>query len=749
MIKIFKNSIVALISIFFVVFICSCGQNKNIDNSEKLNKDDLIYEFSDFGFTISESSNFTCISNDKDGMYCLKKSNSEGHTNYSLLRLQNDELKYEETLIGSDNTNFDFLVTGDSGSFYVIRTSYPDKIAINNTISDTVFSEAGKTKLVKYSSSGDEIWATSLQETEHAANIKDMVYVKNKGVLIYSQNGFYFYDQLSGKENKLSVKDDDDVHQDRKFFTSHDGKIYVCETDSKWKYVFSEFDFKKMAFTNKRNAPNEIYNSENIFTGYTYDFYYVDDKYVYGFDYGDKDMNKICNFIDSGFYTDNTIMFNETSENNYRLIVDYKVGLPKVFLMTKKNVQEEGKTVITIGTAFTDDYVKKRIIDFNQNSDKYLIRVKEYSEEGYSSYYSVYKAMNEDIESGNSPDIMVLNSYSSIDSYISKGLLEPLDTYIENDKEIINDKYLDNVRELVKRNGKNYVIMPFFSVNTCVGSKNFLNDTKVTLSNYVNLCNKHSIKVPYMMGDIYYDGIDDFYTTSGFDFIDFEKNTCDFTNYNFINLLIYLREIKRLEDSKGPRIDADCYKNDKALLLPVFITSFEDYKVIKDGYFGTDIVFNGYPSIDGGSSYIYPEMMLAISSQSKNKDVAWKFIRYFLLDEYQYSIDWGFPVNKTAFNQLMEKSQNEKFYIDENGKKITTSSKTVIGDKEIYITHLSRSEAEEFKDFICGIDKLRHQDVELIGIISESAKSYFNGEIIAEKASTQIQNRVENYLNNE
>ncbi|WP_408069723.1 ABC transporter substrate-binding protein [Butyrivibrio sp. JL13D10] len=734
-----------------MILICACGSSEDAaQKDEHSDKEIDSYEFIDLGINLANDSEYSNIGFDKNGIYSLKRTKSEGHINYSFVRLRNEDKKQEEVLLGSGNTNLDYLITGDDECFYAIRTIYPDNLAFQNFPGEDSYVGHGEKRLVKYSSSGDEIWAVALTESDENFYIVDMAYLEDRGIITYSQNGvFSLYDKDTGRGSILQFKDEGNPHGDRMFFTSSDGKLFIGETDNKWKYVLYEIDKKRLKLGKRQYAPAEINNGYNLFPGKTNDFYYVNNNIVYAFNMGDSSLTKICNFEDAGFYADSTLILYEYSDYTFRLMTNYKIGTAKTYDMTRIDSESAEKKVITIGTAFTDEYVKKRIVEFNQNSDKYVIKVKDYSEDGYASYYSLYKAINKDIEEGNAPDIMVLNSYASIDSYISEGLLEPLDKYIENDLEIQGKNYLSNISSLLKRNGKQYMVMPFFSVSTCAASKSLLEGENVTLNNYINLCNKHNIKVQNLMGNKTFDSAEDMYTASGFDFIDFEYNTCDFKNYKFINLLIYIRELKRLQEKNSLSDDENIFRDKKALLQSCYISSFEDYRIIKDGYFSADVVFNGYPGKEGGLSYIDPGMLFAISSFSTNKDAAWEFIRYFLLDEYQFNVDWGFPVNEDAFNALMEKSQKEKYYISDEGQKINTYSKVIIGDREITITPLNENEAVELKTLICSIDKLRHQDSEIIGIINEVAKSYYIGDITAEKASSMIQHRVEKYLSTE
>ena len=370
----------------------------------------------------------------------------------------------------------------------------------------------------------------------------------------------------------------------------------------------------------------------------------------------------------------------------------------------------------------------------------------DYTESSFSGYRTVSRKILEDLENGNAPDILILNSYADQCDFTDKGYLEPLDEYLKNDADISSKKYLDNISKTLSEHGKQYAIMPYFTINTCAASKDVIGDETVSLTNYRNLCNKHNIKPQNMMGNIYFEGVDTLYATSGFEFIDFDNDTCEFQNYNFINLISLLREIKRADDNNSRNLNEYCYMDKKAMLLPYHISEFEDYRIIRDGYFGTDISFNGYPARDGGISYIDPGLLFSISKGSNNKDIAYKFIRYFLLDEYQYSIDWGFPVNENALDLLVDKSTRIKYYIDDSGKRVDTISSITIGSREFLITPLSLEEANDMKRFICSLHKFQYRDTEIVSMIAESVKPYYTGEITAEKASLYVQHRIEKYL---
>ena len=732
-----------------MAFLCSCGnfkENTQNNNTELMDIENCIFDFKDLGINLFKNSEFLYLDCDKKGIYGLKSTNSEGHINYSFVRLKAGENRAEEILIGSGFTRFDYAVTDDSESFYVIRTIYPDTIGLQNNTDDYVYNGKGEKKLIKYSPSGDEIWAAELTKEDSLSYIKDMAYVKGAGILIYAQEGFSIYDEVTGKGTHIKMETNGDIHKDRILLTSPSGKIYTVETDSKWRHVIYEFDSKKLTLENRNYVPEEASVGAKFFTGITYDFYYTDNNCLYAFNIGDDSVHKICDFADSGFYADDTLLFTEISKGEFEIIASYKSGNCRAFSMKKKESQKDDKKEINIGTTINDSYVRQQVIKFNQENSEYNIRLKDYTDTSFSGYHSVYGRILEDIESGNAPDILILNSYADLYEFTEKGYLEPLDEFFENDEDFLSTKYISNIYDALKIDDKQYTIMPYFTINTCIASKDIIGDETVSLTNYRNLCNKHNIRPQNMMGNVYFEGIDTLYATSGFDFIDFESNTCDFQNYNFLNLISMIREIKRADDNNSRNLTEDCYIEKKAMLLPYHISNFEDYRIIRDGYFQSDISFNGYPARDTGISYIDPGMMLSISSKSENKEIAYKFIRYFMMDEYQFSVDWGFPVNKKALDSLKEKSTQTKYYIDESGQRINTISTITIGSRKLLISPLTEDEAGEMRVFIYSLNRLQYKDSEIVNMISESARPYYNGEITAEKVSLYVQHRVEKYL---
>ena len=637
-------------------------------------------------------------------------------------------------------------MTDKNGNFYVLRTVYPYNPGLTNTREDNAYKGKGVKKIVKYSPSGDEIWAGDITDKDASSYIKDMAYVKGSGILTYSAEGFSIYDEMTGEGHPIEMEKKGDIHKDRKLITSEEGKVYVLETDSKWRYVLYEYDSKKKTLTKKTLIPEDAAVGAEFFTGLSYKFYYLKDNCLYGFNPGDKKSDKICDFPDSGFYADDILHLLETKEGEFQIIARFSSGSGGAFSMEKAENGNYGKKVITIGIFRDDNDIKEQVIKFNQENSEYNVRLFDYSNTSVSGYHSVYDRIVADLENGEAPDILILDSFAKLSRLSEKGYLEPLDEYIKNDDEISQINYLSNINKTLSENGAQYAVMPYFTINTCAASKDVFGGEAISLSNYRNLCNRHNIRAHNMMRNVYFEGVDTLYETSGFNFIDFDSGTCDFQNYNFINLITLIREIKRAEESNTKVLDENCYREKKAMLLPYNITCFQDYRIIRNGYFDSDIFFNGYPSAEGGISYIDPGILLTINSKCENKKEAFNFIKYFLMDEYQYSIDWGFPVNEGALMTLMEQSTTAKYYIDDSGKRVNTNSQITIGSKSIIISPLSYKEAEEMRAFIASLERLQYRDPEIIKMMAQSLSLYYGGEIAAEKAALIVQDKIEKYF---
>ena len=115
------------------------------------------------------------------------------------------------------------------------------------------------------------------------------------------------------------------------------------------------------------------------------------------------------------------------------------------------------KDVIVLAGFWVDYDLKKRIIDYNKESDKYRVVITEYQMYNTGDdYMAGYTKLNNDILAGKIPDIIVVDTNIKIENYVSKGLLADVGALIAKDEELSQKEFMENVFEAYKVDGKLY-----------------------------------------------------------------------------------------------------------------------------------------------------------------------------------------------------------------------------------------------------------------------------------------------------
>ncbi len=232
--------------------------------------------------------------------------------------------------------------------------------------------------------------------------------------------------------------------------------------------------------TEKTELPHATFhNVSAYFLGGEYSLYYTDQSFLYGYDVKTKKSTELMDFLNSdcsGSLLDNaqilspelfvTYGYDEAFGSNVLAIIEQ---------IPKEQVKE--KNLITLSVLGDGSSARSDVIRFNRSSDEYRVVIREYNPDKYipsdgSEYlYSdlikiVVDEMNNDILSGNAPDLLLVNEFIPLDSYAAKGMLVDLYEFFDADDEIRREDYLMNILQATEINGKLYHIMPSFQVNT-------------------------------------------------------------------------------------------------------------------------------------------------------------------------------------------------------------------------------------------------------------------------------------------
>lgn len=341
-----------------------------------------------------------------------------------------------------------------------------------------------------------------------------------------------------------------------------------------------------------------------------------------------------------------------------------------------------------------------------------------------------------DMISGTAGDVIDIGGMP-FQQFGQNNLLEDLYPYMENDPEFHKEDYYNNIFEAAEYDGKLWAIpMSFF---------NFLIRFNKTM------LEENHIRIP-KGGSLSYKDIIDIYNkiASNREEILISKNTdqetFDLVEYNrYFDLeqgkayfdssefIEYISEMKKIRwpSRLGSNFSYQDYSGrlDENILSLVVVSMYHDERNAK--------TFIEHPSnltipipmsaSNGVISFFQPDRTLGISSTSKNKELAWKFIR-FTIEEKPLEIlkdvnIWpitGMPVNRNNTIKYLESAFGEE------------------NEEAVQIIDGWNSEIEEIS-FATGAFLLYEP-------IQKITDEFYAGRITAEDCARQIQERAEIYL---
>lgn len=423
------------------------------------------------------------------------------------------------------------------------------------------------------------------------------------------------------------------------------------------------------------------------------------------------------------------------------------------------------RTVLTYACIYCNYDVRERIIAYNRANTTHRIEIKDYSEYNTEDDYTAgITKLNTEIMAGQVPDLIQTSSLP-VSRYAGKGLLEDLWPYIDKDPDLGRDKLMLRPLEASQTNGKLYQIFGSFDVRTLAGATSVvgdrlswsLKDMQETLATMPEGCTY------FGEGDTKSGMLQQIMGMNLDRYVNWETGECSFNSPDFISALEFCNSFP-LEfdwskvDYEDRTDEATMIQTGMQMLVSVYLSDLQ-YMQYYRYIFGGDFSFVGYPVESGvGSSFLLDGGM-AMSSQCKDKDAAWNFMRATLLplpeEEYRYGY-WGFPINKESFDKVMEKAMTPEYQTDENGDPVLDENGNpielsmgswYINGTELEMKAVSQEDYDQFMELYNAIDRVYTYDTEIYDIVNKMAEPYFNGDSTVEEIVNQIQSRVGLYVN--
>ncbi len=743
-----NKKIIGFLAIVMVLSLTACGGNK----SEVKNSKEFVYKSEEVDLKDIEDKNAIStyfLQNDK--LYVVGYNWLE--TGRSLYIVEknldgSDSVKREIKL--GDNQSMSYFTMDEQGNFYAILNEYfEDSSDPNNYIwQDNYF-------LIQLDLQGNEAWRQELvgESTEDYYSIIWMGALADGHIAVMDTSAISIYDNQGKLVTKNKLQTELSVIS---LYQLKDGSTllysYKSETNS---YYFNKINIETGELSEEYEIP-EILMNQNFYPGTNYDFMAVNNLGVRGYNLGDAEATELMNFIDSDlniYYIDNLVSV--TDKEFYGMINDAITGETALMKFIKVEPQDVvDKKIITLGCIGINWEVRNQVVKFNKSNQEYRIQIKDYSQfNTMDDYEGGITKLNTDITSGRVPDILITDNNLPIDSYISKGLIEDLYPYIDKDEELNKDNFFPNVLKAYETNGKLYQMIPSFTVFTVVGKTSEVGPKEGwTLAELNAIMETKPQGTMIFVREIRSRILDYSIQMSGEQFIDWKTGECKFDSQGFYDLLEFLKQFPEqyedLEDDNSLWRNYDTlWRDGKALLAISYLDGFTSYNHMKKGVFGEDITLKGFPAENKKGSAIMPNLSIVMSSKSKQKIGAWDFMRYFLTDEYQDTIEYGWPLSLKKTSDLADKAMKRPTYEDENGNIVEYDQTYYVGEVEIKITPMTQVEINEVLNFVKSVEQPYSYDENLINIINEESAPYFAGQKNIKEVADIIQNRIQIYVN--
>lgn len=421
-----------------------------------------------------------------------------------------------------------------------------------------------------------------------------------------------------------------------------------------------------------------------------------------------------------------------------------------VFWLCSCSMGEEGASRETVSLTLVSFGGSRELTEqvnlFNETHEGYRIDMEIYEQDDIDKDDRLERLQRE-ITAGRGPDLVNFGSrYAS--NYCLGYYTENLLNYLPEDWQSI---YFSNILNSFLVNGGLYAVPIGFSLSTFAGRQDMLGDRESwSIQEMMRIYMEREEDVILYPGEKKLDVFGTILSNNMESFIEWEAGECSFDSEEFRDILAFSNtfpDALRITEDYSPKT---LFAEGKTLLYPVSVS--EIYDICSAGrILATDkVVYVGFPVSEGYGTVIQPSsLVLAISANSRHKDISWEFITQFLTSDYQSEkLNRCLPLRRDTMEHMLEEAGNIDYAVDGDGNEmpIVKSEIGFEGEESIAVYNL---EEEEKKQLLRLIDTASLNDAidhTLYTIVLEEAQSYFAGDKTLEEVVDMIQRRASLYV---
>lgn len=757
-----RKGIVLLLAVSMLFSAAACGKKDNVREKQKMSDADkdavYTYEAIDLNRDENESGYVQFVGDSMYSIVYVYDEETYESTQYCIIYGMNGKEKSRFVIPqgwdDSSSYGINQILLSPAGEIYGTKYTYTS--SENQATGEWEWNEYHS--LVKLDNQGNELWEVSLGSTGSSQVDDGGAYYGVHRLLCDNAGNVWVFDTVSytcyDKDGNKGVSIPCLENSTGDAYLTKEGNIIVGQYNDTTGIDFFEIDIKSGKLIDKALEMPEGYEQYTFYSAGAgkWDMYASNNLGIWAFNWGDKKMTKVMDFMLSDFDGLHMYNINVLSDDQfiaYYADMEYNPSVAKFTKVPKAEVAD--KYIMTLASYYLDNDVRKQVIEFNRSHEDVRITLVDYSNFNNSENWEQgMENLKSDILNGNVPDILVAPSNFDLGMYINKGLFADLYTLMNEDETIKKEDYLQNILALGEYEGKLYELIPKFSAVTWSGRKSDVGDGfGWTFDDVQALLDKKGENVNLFPNDTNRNGVLYYGINMAFDqFYNSNTGECHFDTPEFVQFLElmnqYPEDVSEIYDDENYWVTYENqWRNGETVLKYEWITDFQNYVQNSQGYFGEPISYIGFPTKDGSGSAAYTDFTFAIAQESAFKDEAWEYISYFIKDEYQDNIEYGFPVKLSAIDKKAQKEMKPYTWVDEEtGEEIIEPLYFWIGDKEITLKMPTKEECQYVIDFLKSID-YRQKDVsDITAIIEEDAAAYFEGQKTADQVADTIQSRV-------
>ena len=630
----------------------------------------------------------------------------------------------EITSITGDYANYYACTVDNAGEFKGLYTDYSD-----GEMSEEAEDEGVKASIMTFNMDG------TVKDTKNVdfggdklsdeASIASAQFDFNGNYYISTSTDdgksvIYKYDSDGKFVNKIT----NDSYVDSFIFDNEGNAIAGIYKEDGLKYYY--LDFEKGDMGSELEGVCDKGQYLTAYSGYgSYSFLVADSTCLYSYDEKAKTKNVVLKWIDSGIVSNNIYSIAPIDDKSFVCIYNEGEDSNSVGILKQSTGEQQEKKVIKVASVYADSDLQKIIVDYNKQSDKYKIEFTNYGDADNPS-----TAMMNDIIAGNIADVINLSNID-IANLVAKGILDDLTPYYEKDDTVNKDYFIDGVLNAVNFDGKQYVAVKSFSIDSVAGKKSELAsfENGWTLNDLMTYYNSKKKGTKLFEYDSQTSALYNLIMYNIDDYIDWNTGKCSFDSEEFKKAVEFCKTFPSDDDLEAPSDESfnpiKDIKNGKQLLSLINASCMSDFQMALK-LFNDDYMEVGYPSSSGKGTYFNIQNGYGISSTSDNKDEAWNFIKEVL--KAKDANNFAFPASKEAFEKQMKKETTTTEYTDEDGNKVEPKDETNGYEEiEVKIGPATEEEVALFCDMVTH-SRLENINSDMIEMLVEDISSYFKGD---------------------